>query len=317
MTFELNHTIDEYLLGNLNESQRMDFENEMNQSPQLQDEVHFNQHLMNALLENDIFSLRTSIKNIMDEEETKKEPVASIDSYLLDQLNNDERIDFEKQMKHDGHFRREIGLNREINEAIQEKEVMRLRKLTADIIRSEQDREHSASWFNRKKPLIYIGAAASVTALLASGAHYMFRPHKTAEELFHQMYQPFTEKGFQRSFSQANPVFSGIECYNERKYDAALEQFSRVLTENEYHPMSNFYSGLCYMEKREYEKAGLFFQKVIDEKNNLFIEQAEWYLALSFMADSNEVQALPLLNSIIEKKGYYEKNARDIIKKLK
>jgi len=71
------------------------------------------------------------------------------------------------------------------------------------------------------------------------------------------------------------------------------------------------------MEKSDFEKAIVSFQKVISEKDNLFTEQAEWYTALSLLKTNEKKNAYAILNQIVDYKGYYSKNAKGLLKKLK
>ena len=98
---------------------------------------------------------------------------------------------------------------------------------------------------------------------------------------------------------------------------SSIAQFSITLKENTEHPMCNFYTGLCYLEKNNFDNAIMSFQKVIDEKDNLFTEQAEWYMALCFLKTNETKNAFTILNRIVETKGYYQKNAKELLKKMK
>jgi tetratricopeptide (TPR) repeat protein len=117
--------------------------------------------------------------------------------------------------------------------------------------------------------------------------------------------------------SSSDNAFKGIEQYNLQNYESALKHFDLVISENNMHPVGNYYSGLCYLEMEQYNKAIQHFKKVIKENNNLFIEQAEWYMALGYLANKEEKKAYTTLYAIIEKKSYYKKNAEKLLKKLK
>ena len=71
------------------------------------------------------------------------------------------------------------------------------------------------------------------------------------------------------------------------------------------------------METKEYELAGKSFGKIIDDRYNMYIEQAEWYLSLCYVITDQEDKAIMLLEKIIDENGYYHKKARSVLRKLK
>ena len=122
----------------------------------------------------------------------------------------------------------------------------------------------------------------------------------------------------EKSYNEGITLFDRKEYSNAlTKFDEAIAQFVLVLNENGEHPMCNFYMGLCYMEKNNFKQAINSFQKVIIEKDNLFIEQAEWYMALSMLKTNEVKESYTILNRIVDNKEYYQKNAKELLNKLK
>ena len=70
------------------------------------------------------------------------------------------------------------------------------------------------------------------------------------------------------------------------------------------------------MEIEEYTKANESFNKIIDHKANAFIESAEWYLGLCYLKTNENQKAFEVFGEIVERDGYFKKDARKIIKKL-
>ena len=313
--------IDQFLSNELSEERTTEIDSMIFSNKMVADQIKLHQEIDNAISENDIIEIKNNLSQIIEEEQQIKiSEIKRIDDYLLNYLDEKEYAELESIINEDNIFRREVELNAEINAAITEAEVMNLRNSLSEII-SENKESNKIRRFipdNVKgSPLKYVGVAASAAAIISAGLFTLTQQKVNSEALFNQVYKPYEASGLFRSATVSNPAFLGIDLYNNQRYDDALSQFSKVLNENKDNPMCNFYAGLCYMGKNQYSDAIKFFQYVITEKDNLFIEQAEWYMALSLLKTSDEQKAYAILNRIIDEKSYYKKNAKELLRKLK
>jgi thioredoxin-like negative regulator of GroEL len=70
------------------------------------------------------------------------------------------------------------------------------------------------------------------------------------------------------------------------------------------------------MEVEKYQKATHSFQTIITDNNNLFIEQAEWYLAMCYLKTEDNTKAKEMLDQLIKKESYYKEMAKKIKNEL-
>jgi pentatricopeptide repeat protein len=56
---------------------------------------------------------------------------------------------------------------------------------------------------------------------------------------------------------------------------------------------------------------------VIDDKNNLYIDQAQWYLALCYLNTNETDKAKQLFKLIVKEGGIYKDDAKKIIRGLR
>lgn len=319
---ELNdYQIDQYLDQDLSTDVMMEIESMINNDQQIAAQVELHKEINSAINENDIFNLRATINSIVEEEQSiSYSEIKRIDEYLLNYLNDKEQLEFEEQLFEDLRLKSELDLNSEINGAILEEDIMNLRGSLSDIIHEDKAdtkiRQFIPDTF-RKSPSRMIGAAASIAAVISVGAMTLSNQKLSSQEIYNNAYKPYEATGLYRSPVSVTPEILGVDLYNNQKYKGALDQFDKVLNANPDHPMCNFYSGLSYQQLQEYSKAINSYQKVIDEKDNLFIEQAEWYMALCYLKTNDESKAYSTFNAILDKKGYYSKDVKEIIKKLK
>ena len=71
------------------------------------------------------------------------------------------------------------------------------------------------------------------------------------------------------------------------------------------------------MEIEEYNNAGISFNKVISQNDNLYIEQAEWYLGMVYLFTNEKEKARIQFRKIKNGEGYYRDEAAKILRKLK
>ena len=79
---------------------------------------------------------------------------------------------------------------------------------------------------------------------------------------------------------------------------------------------SNFYSGISNIQIQEYLKANKNFIRVLEHKNNLFVEQSEWYLGICYLMTNERNKAKVTFDSIAKGKSFYRTKAKEILNKL-
>ena len=80
---------------------------------------------------------------------------------------------------------------------------------------------------------------------------------------------------------------------------------------------SYLYSGISYFEIEKYKEAGQSFQKVIEHDDNLYIEQAEWYIGFVYLMRDEKDKARKQFQKIADSQGYYQDEAEKILKRIK
>jgi tetratricopeptide (TPR) repeat protein len=93
--------------------------------------------------------------------------------------------------------------------------------------------------------------------------------------------------------------------------------FNDVLEQNANNAACNFYSGVAYQETGQFDKAITSYQEVVKDKNNLFIEQAEWYIGLCYLQTENRKKAYKQFKRIADSDSYYQEKANAVIRKIK
>lgn len=80
---------------------------------------------------------------------------------------------------------------------------------------------------------------------------------------------------------------------------------------------SVFMHGMANMEVKNYPVASGSFSRVIEHNDNLYLEDAEWYLGLCYMMTGNLEKALSQFGSIAASESRYKRQAARLSRKLK
>ncbi len=98
-------------------------------------------------------------------------------------------------------------------------------------------------------------------------------------------------------------------------FDDAEYQFKKLQVQYPDDENAMFYLGYCAFQQSEYSKAMVYFDKAMLMTYRAFSSDAEWYKAKIFLLNGDRTQAKNLLKQIIGKKGYYAREAKELLKK--
>ncbi len=236
-----------------------------------------------------------------------------IEKYIDGELSPEERQEVEKLIEQDEQFSQEFQLRLNVNHAIMENDVMKLRENLEEICRNSNQQKGTIirRLYERKWHLV----AASTTILVVIGSFVLSEFNTpTPEQLFNKHYKFETciegERG--NSSSMDVNIKTALTHYNNSEFTEAI----KILKNYEDNILSKFYLGLSYVETKKYSKAIRCFQYVLDDNNNLFLEQSRWYKGLCFLKLNKKVEAKFVFEKIIEEKELYKDKAAEILKSL-
>jgi len=243
-------------------------------------------------------------------------------SYFIERYNAGEMSDAEKEwflkeLEGNENLRNEVDLRKRTDEVLKNQKVMSLRNKLSEI---EKQRSEVKSPVHASKKTVYVRYAAVFTGLVLIGT-LVFLPGKslTNEDILKQYYRVYEPPTAQRSASSSTDAnFSlALEFYNAHDYDKAEALFSKVLENKPGDMQTVLLKGVTNFEEKKYPEAKQSFGRVIDDKNNLYIDQAEWYLALCYLNTNERDKAKELFRAISNESGIFQADAKKIIRGLK
>ena len=172
--------------------------------------------------------------------------IEKIEKYLNRELNSADLQDLEDQMKIDPDFAKDVQLNKELNHAVMEKDVMKLRSQLQSIHEKHSARRKLAGKVIKlfeEKTYATAGIAAAIILLLAVGAIMIFGiQNQPAENLFASYYQPDEAVMIVRSGSSPEDIDlkEALLAYHEKNYDNAIA----LLDKQDNNILAKYYLGL-------------------------------------------------------------------------
>lgn len=248
-----------------------------------------------------------------------------IEEYFDGTLNSEERSAVEERAARDKGFHDLMLLHREVNESIRNNDVFELRDLIAKISRDYLVTGSSVSdlktkRFRKGSYLLFSRIAALLIFAAAAGFVLKFTVFNrmSAGRLYEKYYAAYDIDIFCRSVPvNKMPLDEAIMSYNQGKYPDALKMLDEILAREQDNYMALFYRGLTCLETGDPESAVMSLREIPVNWVSPFNEHRDWYLALALLKTDKTSEASVILQKISGKEGYYARQAKQIIRRLK
>jgi TolA-binding protein len=240
-----------------------------------------------------------------------------IERYISDEMKPEEKAWFRKELDGDPALRKELNLRKETEEILRKDSDIRALRNKMRVIAAD----HA-----RKKPsTIRISvakyAAAITLFILAGSAIWLTSGKLSNEEIFERYYSvvPVASESASRSLSSSpdNAYMHAVNEYKKGDYDKAISLLLQFTTNEQTNPELFMMLGNSYVETEQFTEAGVNYRKVIDHNDNLYIEDANWMLALCYLRTGDNEKARTQLSMIASSDSRHSRNAAKALRKLK
>jgi tetratricopeptide (TPR) repeat protein len=235
-----------------------------------------------------------------------------IEKYFKGELEESDLWEFKKALETDVLLKNELRQYQEIMELTRNEEKQNLMALLNEI-HQENKISSKRLFLNRHK--VSLIAASVLLFFAVGGSLFLMLNRNSQEELFASYYSTESASFNVRSATAGmdQPVMQGMQFYELQDYSTALDMFSKVPD----NIMGRLYSGLSHIELGEFDKAIDDFKFVINHNDNLFIDQAEWYLALCYLKTNKTKEATKYFEKIAGDRGFFKTKAQKLLTDLK
>lgn len=209
----------------------------------------------------------------------------AIEAYVLDRLDADERLSFERRMAADPTLRAEVELERENILAIELGGMERMLKEVREG-HSEQ-REQGGGWTTWLK-------YAAVVAILLSGALWFTLRPSASEQLFTEHFAPEPGLPVAMGSTAAHAFNDAMVAYKLGDHDEAISKWSVLLKERPSSDTLRYFIGCAELNAGRPERAAPMLLTVADQEGSAFAQKAQWFafLALVRNGDRNAAKAI-------------------------
>jgi len=238
-----------------------------------------------------------------------------IDSYVGGELSQEERMKFEAELSVNPDLAKEFHLEQDLSNALAQDDLLDFR---AKCLEAQQELNLSEKKLVKVVHITrkYWYAAASMLLIgLIVGGFLVFSPGSYSTEKIFKMYYKSDETLVTRS-GNVN-IAEALKFFAQGEFQTAQDLFDKILLEDPDNFAVIYYSGISNIELKNYNEAIKRFETVINNGDNLYIENAEWYLGLAYLADGDVNKAEGIFNVIVSKTDhYYNSEARSILEKM-
>lgn len=238
-----------------------------------------------------------------------------ITKYLSGELDSSAASRFEEVLLKDAGLQAELMLYKQVDASIADTEVLNLRAQLESMHEPMIQEMGTRSGKNVKRIARYAAVAASVAFILGFSVFSLLND----DSIIGKFYTPYDITMVNRSVDLNIDLTlrEAMLKYDNQEYREAVILFERVITAEPGMLSTNLYSGISYLEIKEYQRAEKSLQKIIDHNDNLYIEQAEWYIGFCYLMTDRREKALKHFTKIENNKGFFSQQAGQIINKLK
>jgi tetratricopeptide (TPR) repeat protein len=237
-----------------------------------------------------------------------------IERYIAGEMDEAERQWFLKELDGNSELKHEVELRRNTDKVLLNQDVMNLRKKLIEI-----EHKKVASSTIAKRGRIKYAAAVAIFVIAGGITLFSTRGKLSNDEIMDRYYKSYEATVSTRSVNEiSNTDFNlALEYYKIHDYKNAAIYFNKVIDNEPTNMHSTFLNGLSNFETNNYPEAKKSFSKVVDDNNNLFIDHAQWYLSLCYIKTDEPLKAREQLEKIEKSGSIYNKNAKQILRRLK
>ena len=111
-------------------------------------------------------------------------------------------------------------------------------------------------------------------------------------------------------------IAQAMRLFNSKNIVSCIDELTILYNYNKDDANAQFYLGMCYYQLNKYAAANAYFQKNLDNVNNIFHQESEFYQALCLLNIKQTDEATKQLQTIANNKGFYSERAKETLSKL-
>jgi len=242
-----------------------------------------------------------------------------IEKYIAGEMTPKERLWFEKELEDNDSLKREIELRRKTDQALTRYDIINLRNKLSNIEKARKERETIK--ISQKKLLLRSAAVAACFILLGS-LYLTLNKTTSTETIINEYFTVYNPGGAVRNSVSTIGTYDvlykkALALYKKNDYKNAADLLKDYIAKRPEHMEAHLIYGVASMKNNDFEEAAGSFLKIISNGNNLYIDNARWYLSLCYLSLKNTEAARTQLMIIKESESIYKTRAEKILKRIR
>ncbi len=250
-----------------------------------------------------------------------------IQKYLDHDLSDKDMKRFEADLETSPELQADLGLHQEINEALADTEVLSFRDQLTDLRKeTKKDGKNAKAPIRFNKPWHY-AASAAIALILAIGLASVLDRPLSNKDLLKKYYKPYEVALMNRSLNENLTAEENMMVetyltkaslfYQEGDFENAIEHFELFLENQPNDAGAQLYLGISFYEEDRYHDAEASLTKVVDHQDNLYVDKAEWYLGLCYLALNENDRARRKFAGLASGNSDKAEEAKKLLRKIK
>lgn len=241
--------------------------------------------------------------------ERTQELFEKIELYLNNGLSSDEQAAFERNINADPDLKREVALHRSLLSELNDTDSIEFRQRIVEIARNLKEKKK-----RKKKSLFWKITAAAAAAIIVGVSMFIWQQNSDYKNhLFEDFYEVYPVEDMVRG-NVKNNLDSTLDKYENGNFMEAIPELSEFVKQNPKDASLKLYLGNCLLQTSQEKKAIDVFKDIPFQSSNY--EDAQWYLALSYIKIGDKQKAESVLKGLVEFDGVHRKNAQSLINEL-
>ncbi|MBW6492074.1 MAG: hypothetical protein K0B15_12865 [Lentimicrobium sp.] len=240
-----------------------------------------------------------------------------IERFIAGEMKEDELRWFGKELQSNAELSAELKLDKDIDNILFDEDVVEFRRKLISVFNESKQQEVSPKIIRMQPRRWQIAAAAAIAILVMAGGVLLMTQQRsyTAEKLFSMYYD--SERTIELTRSGNANIVEAILKFQQRDYQGASLLFAEILDKDSSNIAVWFYNGISYIETNRIDDALKAFRYIVDDKDNLYVEHAEWYLGLCYLKNEQIDFAVEQFQKIAaNQQNYHNKEANKLLEKL-
>jgi anti-sigma factor RsiW len=310
--------IDDYMNARLAEKEMAEFEEELSNNSELKKEVELHKEIEMAVKETDILVLRNQLSQIMKSETSWNVSEQSIEDFIDGELDEALLEEFNAELEENSDLMAEVELRRQVNEIPGEQDIQKLRAAL-----SEAKEEAESNKVRKMIPDVpvrlqnFVRASVAVVIVLIAVAGVFNSGYLSMQNTYDKFFE-LPAWSAERSVSANVTLLQQAQsAFAKGDYKGVVNLLGNGTEAAGNNPVFSFYAGASLQKMNKLKEAIADYTKVINHGDNLFVEEAEWYRSLCYLKLGKKLEAKQELLAVINRKGYFEHDAKAVLRRLK